>query len=344
MAVYEVDPRLDARWTALVESHPDSSVFHTVDWLNALERTYRYTPRVFTTTPPGSPLLNGIAFCQVDSWLTGSRLVSLPFSDHCEPLIHGDEDLPELLSHIASQTAGKLRYSEIRPRMMEMSVPNFRVTGRFSFHALDLEPGIDELYSHLHKDSIQRKIQRAGREGVVVEEGRSEQLLNQYYGLLMLTRRRHGVPPQPYRWFRNLTECFGPRLTIYVARLRDRPIASILTLRHKKSIVYKYGCSDAHFHNAGGMPQLFWHVIQQAKSEERTEMDLGRSEEDNPGLIQFKNRLGAKCTTISYWRRSSRVSTESSNQQQNHLRSKVLSRLPDILFRLSGEIFYRHAG
>jgi len=86
MAVYEVDPRQDARWTALVESHPQSSAFHTLDWLTALEKTYRYTPRIFTTTPPGSPLLNGISFCRVNSWLTGSRLVSLPFSDHCDPL------------------------------------------------------------------------------------------------------------------------------------------------------------------------------------------------------------------------------------------------------------------
>jgi lipid II:glycine glycyltransferase (peptidoglycan interpeptide bridge formation enzyme) len=92
------------------------------------------------------------------------------------------------------------------------------------------------------------------------------------------------------------------------------------------------------------MPQLFWHVIQQAKSEGRTEMDLGRSEEDNPGLIQFKKRLGAKSTTLSYWRRSLRVSNETGKHHQNHLRSKALSCLPNILFRLSGEIFYRHAG
>ena len=344
MAVYEVDPRQDARWAALVESHPQSSVFHTLEWLTALEKTYRYTPRVFTTTPPGSPLLDGIAFCQVNSWLTGSRLVSLPFSDHCDPLIRSEENLQKLLSFVADRTAGNLKYSEVRPRTVATMPSGFAVAERFSFHSLDLSPLTEELFSKFHKDSIQRKVHRAEREGVIVEEGNSEQLLKQFYGLLMLTRRRHGVPPQPFRWFRNLTNSFGPRLTVYVARLRNQPIASIVTLRHKQSIVYKYGCSDVQFHNVGGMPQLFWHVIQQAKSEALSELDLGRSEESNAGLIQFKNRLGAKSVTLSYWRQSDNVFVEKQKPLHNQLRSRMLSILPDSLFRLTGEIFYRHAG
>ena len=40
-------------------------------------------------SPPDEPLENGFLFCRVESWLTGRRLVSLPFSDHCEPLCKG---------------------------------------------------------------------------------------------------------------------------------------------------------------------------------------------------------------------------------------------------------------
>ncbi len=42
---------------------------------------------VLTTCAPDAPLTDGVVFCEVDSWLTGRRLVSLPFSDHCEPLL-----------------------------------------------------------------------------------------------------------------------------------------------------------------------------------------------------------------------------------------------------------------
>jgi hypothetical protein len=77
-----IDPLNDIRWTRFVETHPRASLFHSVPWLQALQRTYRYEPLVYTRCPQGQDLTDGIAFCRVESWLTGRRLVSLPFSDH----------------------------------------------------------------------------------------------------------------------------------------------------------------------------------------------------------------------------------------------------------------------
>src|SRR5262245_3997897 len=91
--VYELDPLADPRWCAFAQRHERSSVFHSPAWLNALRKTYRYRPVAFTTEPPGCDLRSAIVFCHVRSWLTGRRLVSLPFSDHCEPLVASADDL-----------------------------------------------------------------------------------------------------------------------------------------------------------------------------------------------------------------------------------------------------------
>ena len=172
-------------------------------------------------------------------------------------------------------------------------------------------------------------------------------LLQQFYGLLLMTRRRHRLPPQPLAWFRKLVECLGARLTIHVARVDGRPIGSILTLRHKQTIVYKYGCSDERFHNMGAMPRLFWQTIQEAKAEQLEEFDLGRSDESNPGLVRFKENLGATGTSINYWQFPHKVSAGAgglSNALKSPFIQSLLLRLPDSLFRLAGKIFYRHAG
>ncbi|HEY5214960.1 MAG TPA: hypothetical protein VIJ38_18275, partial [Acidobacteriaceae bacterium] len=100
--VYELDPLSDSRWPALVASHPQASVFHTHAWLSALKVTYGYRPLVLTTSAPRAPLTDAIVFCEVDSWLTGRRLVSLPFSDHCEPLLNEPAALAPLLAHARS--------------------------------------------------------------------------------------------------------------------------------------------------------------------------------------------------------------------------------------------------
>ena len=344
MLIEEVQPHIDPRWAALVESHPHSSVFHTPEWLEALRRTYDYQPVAFISGSTGRPPTSGMVFCRVESWLSGRRLVSLPFSDHCEPLADEPEEFRELLSE-ARRAASELKYLELRPQTDQLGLPgNFHRYSQCYLHTLDLTPTIDEIYRNLHKDSIQRKIRRSKREGLTLDQGRSDRLLREFYTLQLLTRRRHGLPPQPFAWFRNLADCFGARLTVRVARVGRRPIASILTLRHKQTLVYKYGCSDARFHAMGGMARLFWQAIQDAKSQQLRELDLGRSEESHTGVIRFKERLGARRIGLTYWRWSAEAGNRAGRFSRSSVPGRVLSRLPDGLFRLAGEVFYRHAG
>src|ERR1700674_839023 len=93
IGIHKFDPLKDPRWPEFLHRHPDASIFHTPGWLEALRRTYGYQPVVFTTSPPTQELANGLLFCCIDSWFTGRRLVSLPFSDHCEPLTDNPENL-----------------------------------------------------------------------------------------------------------------------------------------------------------------------------------------------------------------------------------------------------------
>lgn len=80
MQLYPIDPLLDSRWDDLVASHPRASAFHHKGWLEALAITYGYRPMALTSSPAGKPLSDGVVFCEVKSWITGNRLVSLPFT------------------------------------------------------------------------------------------------------------------------------------------------------------------------------------------------------------------------------------------------------------------------
>jgi CelD/BcsL family acetyltransferase involved in cellulose biosynthesis len=343
--LHEIDPCQDPAWPAFVESHPGSSAFHTAGWLEALRLTYGYRPTVMTTSPAGGPLTNGVPFCRIDSWLTGSRMVSLPFSDHCDPLVEPGEELRELLGIIRARFGGGLAYLELRPRSFDLEGEEGWWPGsRFTLHTIDLRAEESELYSRLHKDSIRRKIRRAGREGVVLDEGRSELLLKQFYELQVMTRRRHRVPPQPFAWFSNLVRCLGDKLTIHMARVDAQPVASILTVRHKRTLVYKYGCSDARYHPLGGVPSLFWQAIRQARADGIEEMDLGRTEPANEGLIRFKEHLGGQATILRYRRASVKKPGKQTDGAGFSIPQGLMSILPDRVFRFAGEAFYRHIG
>src|ERR1035437_3847240 len=202
MTVYCLDPLSDRRWVPFLDRHADASVFHTPSWLEALKSTYQFQPVAFTTSPPGSELQNAVVFCRIGSWLTGRRMVSLPFSDHCQPLVRDEESFRSLLSSLqVSFEREKWKYIEMRPLYwpppaVQSDLP-VSPGDRFHFHRLDLRPDLGSLFRGFHKSCIQRKIRRAERENLTYEEGRSTALLDRFYRLLVCTRRRHRLPPQP---------------------------------------------------------------------------------------------------------------------------------------------------
>jgi CelD/BcsL family acetyltransferase involved in cellulose biosynthesis len=345
MDVFQIDPLTDPRWSSLVERHVRGSVFHSAQWLAALQKTYGYEPVVISTSSPAQEISNGLVVCRIKSWLTGNRLVSLPFSDHCDPLVENPEELETLLLHLkTSVDKGEWKYMEVRPTRFDgdlRHIVNKNTT--YYFHRLALSKDLDAIFKGFHKDCVQRKIRRAERESLRYEEGTSPELLKHFYALLVATRRRQLLPPQPLDWFLSLIGVFGDELKIRVAFKGSIPIASILTLSHKKTMTYKYGCSDTDFNNLGGTALLFWKMIQEAKNNGFEEVDMGRSDMENMGLVTFKEHWGATRSEIDYWRYPTATLRHSSHWP-TRLGQKIVPLVPDMSLVAVGNLLYRHIG
>jgi GNAT acetyltransferase-like protein len=344
--IWAIDPLSDDRWIDLTSRHPHASVFHTRCWLKALQASYGYEPVAFTTSSPTEPLTAVLLFCKVRSWLTGSRLVSLPFSDHCEPLVEDEDQFKVLCAYAESFRAKEgWKYVEMRSANSFLNFDRrFLSVTAYVLHRLDLRPSIDALRKGFHKDCIQRKIIRAERESLGYQAGRNPLLVKQLYGLLRLTRSRHHLPPQPLEWFQHLMACMGDAASVRIAYKDTRPIAGILTLDHGRKVIYKYGGSDAMFHNLGAMPMLFWRAILEAKEARMEELDLGRSELDNAGLIAFKERLSAVGSPLKVWRTPATVASSSVERLKVRLARQICAYLPNGALSLAGRLLYRHIG
>jgi CelD/BcsL family acetyltransferase involved in cellulose biosynthesis len=330
----------------LAASHPDATVFHQTAWLRATARTFGYQPFILTTTPGNAPLQNGIALCRVSSWLTGTRVVSLPFADHCQPLLSDPGEYSALVDWLRRECKTRnYRYVEVRP-LDEGSVENcgLQPARSYWFHELNLEPSLQQLFERLHKNSFQRNIRRAEREHLSYEAGRSQRLVDEFYRLLILTRRRHHVLPQPRNWFKNLVEGMSGNIEIGVARKNDTAVAAMVTLRHRKSIVYKYGSSDAALHHLGAVPFLFWRLIEEGHSSGAERIDFGRSDLDQEGLIAFKDRLGAQRKLITYYRYTNDSQKQQATPFQSERLRKFVSDMPDGFVSMASRMLYRHMG
>jgi len=350
LTVFVVDPLADARWDELVLRHRRASVFHTCGWLSALQKTFGYSPVAFSGSAPGGPLENGLLFCEVKSWITGRRLVSLPFSDHCDPLFSSPAEQARILAHVREHFGRKrCKYVEVRPLSIAepevLVAMDLRASEKFYLHMLSLDPPLEALFRGLHRDCIQRKVRRAEKEKLAYEVGRSDSLLRKFYRLQVRTRRRHGLPPQPLRWFRQLIASMGDRLSIRVASKDDHPVAAILTLSFKDTVTYKYGCSDERFTRFGGTPFLFWQTIREAKDQGMRQLDLGRSEPDDAGLVKFKDRLGARRMDLTYYRLASGAAPKMAlNSRRTQFLKRCARHLPNVVLVIAGRLLSRHTG
>jgi hypothetical protein len=345
MNVYVINPLSDSRWDGLVNQHAAASAFHRGGWLEALRRTYGYQPLAITSCAPDRVLSDGMVFCRICSAITGSRLVSLPFADHCQPMLNDPHDVAEFMNWLsAERNISRWKYIEIRPLSQIADLETGIVPDRsYCFHELDLTLGLEQIFSNFHRDSIQRRIQRAEREKLFYEVGRSDHLLDEFYHLMMMTRRRHLLLPQPRVWFKNLLACMGSNAQIRLARKDGISIAAMLTLRHRNGVTYKYGCSNEQFHNIGAMPFLFWQLVQESKAAGVEKIDFGRSDLDQQGLITFKDKFGTTRRPLNYFRYPAKVSVRTSGWAVRAIR-QFFSMLPDFVSSTAGRIVYKHIG
>src|SRR5207248_4420934 len=108
---------LDARIAQEMKQTP----YYTSAWLDLITEIYGYSPIPLTSTNASGQVTGYLPLCFLQSPVTGRRLVSLPFSDHC-PLLATDEasanDLVDQAMLLAQQK--RARYLELRAGVNEV--------------------------------------------------------------------------------------------------------------------------------------------------------------------------------------------------------------------------------
>lgn len=320
--------------------------FHSAGWRQSLRATYGYLIVDSVGKSHEEFEGGGVEFGSVESWLTGRRLVSLPFADHCEPLVDGREGVVALVDWIREEyKRGRWRYIELRPINSDRFAGTELTPSRsYWLHMLSLEPSIEALFRNLDKNCLQRRIRHAGREKLIYRRGTTPDMLDAFYRLLLKTRRRQSLLPQPRKWFENLLRFMGPEAEIRLAIKNTTPVGALFTLRHGDSVIYKYGCSDERFHPMGAMPFLFWHLIEESKGEGAAWIDFGRTDLNQVGLLTFKDHFGGRRQRLTYLRYPPEAEATVEVPSEMRFARRIFHLLPDGASTVLGGLAYRHFG
>jgi len=347
-----INPLSDVRWDSFVQNHPHGTIYHHSSWMTVIDRTYDHVrPLCFAIEDEQRNIRAAIPCFIVKSKLTGTRIVSLPFSSYCDPLVGDKKDFVILLDGIIQEAENiSASYYELRAFRNQDLIKDDRLKPHnyHKIHVLDIKEGFEKVKRAFHKGSIVPTVRKASKSGVTVRQGCSEQDLKQFYFIHATTRRRQGFPIQPYKFFRNMWEILYPQgyFILLLGQLNKRSIAGVILFKFKDTVSFEHGASIPKYLAVRPNHLLLWTAIEMACAEGYHYFDFGKTPPENKGLLDFKSRWGANMYDLPYFYYPQIKGTMS--LEQNDLKYKIIrsiaSHMPLPLAKAVGKIAYRHLG
>jgi hypothetical protein len=337
-----LNPLLDGKWENAISMHRDATIFHSTAWARVLLDTYGHRPCYIQMLLNGS-LVALIPMMEVQSALTRSRGICLPFSDYCAPLTFSSFG-HELVAQKLQQIARERRWSYFELRSHSIVANDVPASESYYGHVLNLRIGPEALISNF-SSSVKRAVRKAQRSGLSVSIQTGPEAMTQFYKLHVRTRRRHGAPPQPRSFFINvqrhlISAGFG---FIVLVECQRGPIAAAMFLKLGRHAVYKFGASDERVQALRGNNLAMFEGIKYLAEEGAETLHFGRTDKENEGLRRFKLSWGATEEEIRYacfemasgsWKRS--------RESRSIFHKRIFRALPASLNRLAGAIIYPH--
>jgi len=347
-----IDPLGDARWDSFVTNHPAGTVYQHSCWMRVITVTYKHIrPLCFVIEDDSGNIRSAIPCLIVKSKLTGTRIVSLPFSSYCDPLVDNSEDFTKLLDCIIDELkkiSGSYYELRIFKRLDVVKDDRLKPHNYHKIHILDIVDGFEKVKRRFHKDCIVRSVKKAIRCGVTVKQACSEQDLKVFYSVHARARKQQGFPIQPYRFFKNMWEILYPPgyFMLLLAEQNEKPIAGVVLFKFKDTVSFEHGASMAKYLAVRPNHIALWTAIEMACSQGYRYFDFGKTPIDNKGLLDFKRRWGADMYDVPYFyypEIKGAMSLEQSGLKYRLFRS-VQRCMPLSLAKTMGEITYHHLG
>ena len=349
-----VDPIKDSRWDQFVENHPFGWIVHLSGWKTVLENSFPHIKGHYLALldHTNNEIRAALPIFEVNSWLLGKRMVSIPFATVCDPLVGEKEDWELLLEHaIMLSHSLAASFIEIRTLHSHPLVQNGRLTESrlFKHHYINLDKSLEEIKKTFHRKSIRQEIRRAEKSMLNLRFADTELDVGVFYHLYAKTRKRLGLPALPYRFFKSLWAVFHAtnNVRLLLAENNERVIAGLIIFVYKDRCSAESLGSDIAYRDASPDHFLFWQAIQMAHNEGLKIFDFGRTAAANESLMVFKNRWGTVTSDMPHFyyppTAVEKISETEVSFGYRFLR-KVCHHSPEFLFPYVGNFCYRHLG
>jgi len=293
------------KWNAYLERNTKSSVFHTLEWKNIIEKVYKFKPYYFLAIDGDE--VKGILCSFLTKGIFGKKIVSTPFNFYNQPLFDNKEIGQKLIEKLVDiGKKEKIGYIELKALEKFDSQLIFQLDMKENKHyfisnlKLTSNPK-DKYYPRLRKNLRTLK-SNAQKNGIKLREFKTENELKQFYDILVkLYRDKHNMIPQPYTLFYEMYKTLGKNFKLLIAECNNKVIAGMLLLFFKKQVVYAYGAANQDYIAFSPGTLLIDEAIRLSSERGYEEMDFGVTSPYQEGLLNYKSNWGAEKSKLPYY-------------------------------------------
>ena len=335
-----VNPLSVSGWDELVRSHRGGQFFHSQAWIRVLHEAYGFEPMAFCVRA-GHQLRALLVLLEARSGLWGRRGVSLPFSDECPPLETPDAPVACLLEPALAE-GRKRGWTSVEWRGGGVPCEGTAPSLSFLTHELDLRSGPEKVWARFD-DTVRRAIRKAERAAVVVDLRRDEGGLKEYYTLHCETRQRHGLPPQPWSFFRTIQGrvLAQEKGAVFLARVEGQVIAGAVFFHFGTRAFYKFGASGVAHQGLRPNNAVMWAAIQHYAQAGMENLHWGRTSLEHDGLRRYKLGWGTREERLNYFKFDlRRAAYVVERDRTDGWHTALFRRMPIPLLRRCGELLY----
>ena len=352
--VIEIDPIQDTRWDAFVNKHSFGWVVHLSGWKQVLETTFPHMKGHYLTliNETTGEIRAALPVFEVNSWILGRRLVSIPFATLCDPLVSQGRDVESLLDRVIDLSR-QVKASMIEIRTIQS--PSMMQDGRlaegklFKHHSIILDKSLEELKMKLHRTAVRKEITKADKLKLTLKVAESESDVHTFYDIYQKARRRLDLPAQPYEFFKSLWTVFHTekRVRLLLAQKDGNIISGLIVLTYKDRCSAEYIGTDIAYRDVSADHYLIWQAIRMAHCEKFKIFDFGRTAITHENIMIFKSRWGTEVTDLPQYYYPPNGAVLSSNLEESlsyRLIRKICHHAPEAFFPYIGKFCYRHLG
>ena len=343
-----IDPSTDTRWDQFVDNHPFGWIVHLSSWKTVLEKSFPHMKGHYLALidPTDNEIRGALPLFELRSWLTGNRIVSLPFATLCDPLISDQRDF-KILLEATIHYARKKSFSPIdihlfraAPMIIGMEHINSNL---YKTHQLLLNNDPDKTKKSFSRN-IRRLIESFEKSDLRLRIGESEDDVLLFHQLYSKTRKRLGLPSQPYIFLQHIFRVFSPQkqVMLLLAENKGKTIGGLVVFKYKERTSSEFLASEIEYRHLNIDAFLYWNAINISCREGFKIYDFGRTACNNVPLSEFKRRWGTTELELPEYSNPPIFAKESTTAYK--LIQILCKNSPTPVFKSLSWFCYRHLG